>query len=58
MNLDKVLPTSQMTSTYGSYTEVLHDVNVHMCRTMDFKAFSCCLLFPFFGGRGFYLFIY
>lgn len=52
MNLDKVLPTSQITNVYGvkygSYTEVLQDVNLHMYRAMDFKALSCCLSSFFF----------
>lgn len=52
MNLDKVLPTSQITNVYGvkygSYTEVLHNVNLHMYRAMDFKVLSCCLPHLFF----------
>lgn len=44
MNLDKVLPTSQMANVYRvkyePYTEVLHSVNLYLYASFDFKALS------------------
>lgn len=44
MNLDKVLPISQMANVYRvkyrPHIEVLHNVNLDTCRALGFKALS------------------